>query len=607
MTPSQNNTPPTVLVAGAGPVGLMTAHELARRGIRVRLIDAADGPAETSRAMATHARSLETYDQAGLLDRMMARGRVVQRFTMHLNGRTLARLGPDYSRQPTRFPMTLMIGQAATEDVLRQAVADLGVRVEWGVRLTGFTQDADAVHAVLRTPAGEERLSVSRLVGCDGGHSTVRKLLGLPLVGDSTETWLIADAEVDVDLPQNSIHWVKVGTGTVMVIPFPEEGKWRLLDTADADYDGDPDAVAERFARKLRHGLRRPVTVRTPSWVSVFTIQQRMIGTMRVGRCTVAGDAAHVHSPASGQGLNTGIQDAFNLGWKLAMVEHGHADETLLDSYSAERVPIGRALLGSTRKATFLVQLKNSAAGVALPVVFAVVRRFAAVRGRIERKIIGTMSALAVAYPDGPLTRPDSRPADAPGPRSGTRLCQVTEEQARTEAWSALLNELRDPRGTLLVAGRDPAARDTAREAYGKHADWLSVRTLDDDVSGPGANPPAPARGDGSPAGRLGLGPGDWLPACTPHTVTAEPTARSARREHADPLPVTSLDDTSGSAPRALHDRDGLLRAHLGLGPGGWLLVRPDGYVCARGDRLTRDALEPALDALRGRRRVQGG
>ncbi|MET9297423.1 FAD-dependent oxidoreductase [Streptomyces sp. NPDC003077] len=543
MTTPQHDTAPAVLVAGAGPVGLMTTYELARRGVRVRLIDAADGPATTSRAMATHARTLETYDQAGLLDRIMARGRVVQRFTMHRNGRTLARLGPDYSRHPTRFPMTLMIDQAATEDVLRQAVAELGVKVEWGVRLTAFTQDADAVHTVLRTPAGEEHLTVRRLVGCDGGHSTVRKLLGLPLVGHATETWLIADAHLDVDLPQNSIHWVKTGTGTVMVIPFPEKGRWRLLDTADAHYDGDPEAVAERFARKLRHGLGRPVTVRTPTWVSVFTIQQRMIGTMRVGRCAVAGDAAHVHSPASGQGLNTGVQDAFNLGWKLAMVERGHADEHLLDSYPAERVPIGRALLGATKKATFLVQLKNSTAAAALPAVFAVVRRSAAVRGRIERKIIGAMSALALAYPDSPLTLPDPRPAGAPGPRPGTRLPQVTEAGARTDGWTALLDELRDPRCTLLVAGGVPDVLGTARGTAREHAAWLSVRTLDD---APGEVP---------------------------------------ERE-----------------PSSLADRDGRLRAHLGLRPGAWLLVRPDGYVCARGPRLTPHALEPALDALRGRR-----
>ncbi|BFO23234.1 hypothetical protein SHKM778_96220 (plasmid) [Streptomyces sp. KM77-8] len=403
--------PPQVLVAGAGPVGLTAAVELARRGLRVRLVDAASGPAVTSRAMATHARSLETYDQQGLIDDLMSRGRRIQRFTMHAGGRTLARLGPDYSRVPTRYPMTLMIDQAATEEVLRQAAAKLGVKVEWGVRLEGFTQDADAVHTVLRTADGEEHLTVERLVGCDGGHSTVRKLLGLPLLGDSSETWLIADAELEAGLPQNSIHWIKAGRGTVMAIPFPEENKWRLLDTADASYGGDPDQVAERFARKLRAGLGRPVKVSTPSWVSVFTIQQRMITSMSEGRVVLAGDAAHVHSPASGQGLNTGVQDAYNLAWKLALVVQGHAPQTLLDSYSAERVPIGRALLGSTRKATRLVQLKNSLAGVALPLVFALVRRC----GPCGAGSSGRSSAPCRRWPCTTRTAPDPPRPPSPG------------------------------------------------------------------------------------------------------------------------------------------------------------------------------------------------
>ena len=194
-----------VLIAGAGPVGLTAAYELARHGVRVRVVDAADGPATTSRALATHARTLETYDQMGVLPEMMARGRRIQAFTMHRNGRMLARMGADYSQLPTRFPLTLMIDQALTEKVLREAAAVRGVRVEWGVRLEAFGQDDSAVHVTLRRADGTvELFEVPWLVGCDGGHSTVRKLLGLPLIGDSSETWLIADAVVDTPLPQEA-------------------------------------------------------------------------------------------------------------------------------------------------------------------------------------------------------------------------------------------------------------------------------------------------------------------------------------------------------------------------------------------------------------------
>jgi NADPH-dependent dioxygenase len=275
------------------------------------------------------------------------------------------------------------------------------------------------------------------LVGADGGHSTVRKRLGLRLLGESTQTWLIADAVVETDLPRDSIHWMHTGDGTIMLVPFPDPGKWRLLDTVDVDHDGDPEQVAARFRTKISRALGTPTVVRTPTWVSVFTIQQRMIERMRVGRCFVAGDAAHVHSPASGQGMNTGVQDAYNLGWKLAEVARGEAEERLLDSYGVERVPVGRVLLGSTKKATALVALKNAAAGVVLPVALGLLRRLTPVKRRIERKIMKGMSGLALSYPDSPISLGAGERVEA----------LVPGDRPEIEA------ELRSPRWTLLAFG----------------------------------------------------------------------------------------------------------------------------------------------------------
>ena len=371
------------LIVGAGPSGLTTAHELVRRGIEVRIVDAAQGPAGTSRALATHARTLEIYDQMGILPELLPQGRRIQKFTLHQSGRKLAALKADYSELPTRFPMTVMVDQAITEKVLRDAVAGFGGKVEWGVRLESLEQDADGVTVRLRHPGDRvETVRTDWLVGCDGGHSAVRKQLGLTLVGDSSETWLIADAVLDAGLDDTSLHWLRTRDGALMAVPFPEPGKWRLLDTADVTYDGDAQQIGERFARKLSQAVGRPVTVQTPTWVSVFTIQQRMITRMRSGRCFVAGDAAHVHSPASGQGMNTGIQDAYNLAWKLASVIRGHAGQELLDTYGAERVPVGARLLGSTNRATQLIQLKSPVAGLILPVMFKVVSTVPPLRPR---------------------------------------------------------------------------------------------------------------------------------------------------------------------------------------------------------------------------------
>ncbi|SDP01385.1 2-polyprenyl-6-methoxyphenol hydroxylase [Streptomyces sp. cf386] len=514
---------PQVLVAGAGPVGLTVAHELARRGLRVRLVDAASGPADTSRAVATHPRTLETYDQMGVIDQILEQAQQIRAFTMFSGGRRLVRLDADYSTMPTRYPFTAIVEQVDTEAVLRAAVARLGVTVEWGVKLTGFAQRPDRVEVRLEHADGApETAEASWLVGCDGGHSTVRRTLGLPLLGETSETWMLADAPVDVDLPRDSIYWIHTGAQALMMVPFRRGGRWRLLDTTTAAPETPATQIAARFAAKLGPGLGREVAVQEPTWTSVFTFQQRMVPRMGEGRVFVAGDAAHVHSPASGQGMNTGIQEAYNLAWKLAMVEEGHAHRDLLDSYSAERVPIGAQLLGSTKKATFLVQLKNAFAGIALPVVFTVIRNVTPLRRKVQRKVLGGISGLLLGYPDSPLTTaPD---ADTAGPRPGTRASGAAAADPRHPGCRAWASELRDTRWTLAVA--DGAAAETPEH------DWLSVRTLGDEgTRGPGA----------------------------------------------------------------LADPDGVLRAALGLADGGWLLVRPDGYVAARGREATAQALGRAL------------
>ncbi|HEV2371283.1 MAG TPA: FAD-dependent monooxygenase, partial [Streptosporangiaceae bacterium] len=395
---------PDVLVAGAGPVGLLAAYELARRGVAVRLVDAATGPTATSRAIATHARTLEVYDQLGLLDRFLARGQVISGFSVFQGGRRLVRLEADYRATPTRRPFTLAIEQVATEAVLREAAAEVGVRPEWDTALATIEQDGDTVTVGLEHADGSrESVRVPWLVGCDGGHSTVRKLLDLRLHGSSNQTWLLADAPLAVDLPRDSIYFIRTGGATLMAVPLRDGNRWRLLDTVDVDDGGGPRAVADRFAAKLRAGLGRDLVVGDPTWVSVFTAQQRMVSGMRTGRCLVAGDAAHVHSPASGQGMNTGLQEAYNLAWKLAMVVHGYAGPGLLDTYPQERMPVGAALLASTERATDLIDLHNWFADLLLPVAMSAVRVFPPLRHRVQTKILSGISGLALSYADSAL------------------------------------------------------------------------------------------------------------------------------------------------------------------------------------------------------------
>ncbi len=508
---------PAVLVVGAGPVGLTAALQLARRGVAVRLIDEVAGPATTSRALATHARTLEIYDQMGVLADIAPHGTRVNAFVRHLGTHTV-RVDFDFGDLVTRFPYVFNVDQVITERVLRGHAAAAGVQVEWGTGLVSFMQDEQGVTAVLKHHGHEdETVRVQYLWGCDGGHSTVRKSLGLPLTGESAHTWTIADAEVDTGVDRDGLHWVFPPGGALMLFPFPDPHKWRLLDTTGEGDPEQPEAVAARFRAKLSAALGRDTPVATPSWVSTFTIQQRAVPTMHVGRCFVSGDAAHVHSPASGQGMNTGIHDAYNLAWKLAMVLDGDAGPSVLDTYDVERVPVGQALLASTGE-VMATAMSDATEDDTARSDYAFMRRL--IRG---------MSGLTIAYPDSPLTLRDDADGSDGTVQPGERLTQVGAEDAATAGWIRLRTALRDYRWHLLT-GPGPFAGD-----LGQHGS---------------------------------VSPPSWV------------------------RPV-ALDDTT--------DPQGAVRRTLRLTDGGWILVRPDGYVAARGSsRAPRPDVLERLQTLAG-------
>jgi len=518
-----------VLVAGAGPVGLMAALQLARFGISVRLVDAAAGPATTSRALGAHARSLEIYDQLGIIGEIAPHGTRVNAFVRHQGGQP-NRVDFDYDGLPTRFPYMFNIDQVIIERVLRSQAASHGVGVEWNTRLESFDQTGDGVTTVLLTSdgtsAGRETVRAKYLWGCDGGHSTVRKALQLPLEGQAAHTWLIADAIVHTDIARDGVHWLFPGGGALMLFPFPEPGRWRLLDTTGEGDAEQPEQIGEQFSAKLTRALGCDTLAERPTWVSKFTIQQRAVPAMHVGRCFVSGDAAHVHSPASGQGLNTGIQDAHNLAWKLAMVIHGDADATLLDTYDAERVPIGQALLSSTGEVMANAMVDTGAGD---PAAAESDRGFA-------RQLIRNMSGLTIAYPESPLTVP-REPGE--GPRPGERLVQATAADAQSPGWTMLREALRTPTWHMVdFAGDTHTGQDSAAAQ----------------------SAPLPA----------------WV----------DEVAVSRRR------PV--------EGDHGVWDSDGRVHDTLAATNGTWILVRPDGYVSARG---SGDAdLRAALGRLTGLR-----
>jgi NADPH-dependent dioxygenase len=452
-----------VLVVGAGPVGLMAAGELLRHGARVRLIEALPGPTETSRALATHGRTLEVYDQIGVLDQILERGQPCTAFVRHTEGAEPVRYDFGYSDDPIRYEYNLMIDQRLTEQVLRDHLHELGGRIEWNTRLEATEPGPDHVRCRTTGPDGaESTFEVPWLVACDGAHSIVRKSLGIPLRGASTKTWLVADAEVHADLDRNAGHLLFGDGGASLMFAYPSRGRWRVIDMTHARHGEDTATVIPRLQRRLSAATGQQIVIGVPSWMSIFTIQQRAVPTMRSGRCFLAGDAAHVHSPAGGQGMNTGLQDAFNLAWKLAAVTTGNAvgdaTEPLLDSYSLERVPIGQALLESTALITDYVMNADNALHTS------------ATFADTGREIIGRVQATAITYHDSPLTTPATGDAL---PRPGERVTRVDAKRATDPVWRTLLAHLRRPGWTLLLL-RTPTGPD------GPHPQPLHTLRLDD-------------------------------------------------------------------------------------------------------------------------------
>ena len=331
----------SVLIVGAGPTGLTLAIDLLRRGISCRLIEASETPFTGSRGKGIQPRTLEIFDDLGVIDPILAAGGLYPRLRIHLGPLSMRAGSLGSSKQPTvsiPYPNLWMVPQSRTEAILRERLHALGGRVEFDTAIITFRQDQDGVEATLSTG---ETVRVGYLVGCDGGHSTVRED-SRPEVGrrnDRREALLVADVEVE-GLNRHDWHiWPFVKGGVIGLCPLPNTSLFQLT------------AKAETIGAELEGVVHRATGHRVGrvAWQSIYQPAVRMVNRYRVGRVFLAGDAAHVHPPAGGQGLNTGVQDAYNLGWKLAHVVRG-GPESLLDSYESERLPIAAAVLGLSKR-----------------------------------------------------------------------------------------------------------------------------------------------------------------------------------------------------------------------------------------------------------------
>jgi 2-polyprenyl-6-methoxyphenol hydroxylase-like FAD-dependent oxidoreductase len=423
-----------VIVVGAGPTGLMLACELALRGVRCRVLERRAERPNITRAFAVHARTLELLDARGLGDDLVPRGVVVRE------------VGPapganiDLRKLGTRYPMILIVPQSGTEQLLLQRARELGVDVVEGAEIVALQQDADQVVVELADGSAQ---AARYVVGCDGAHSTVRGLLGVDFVGTQYETHiLLADVRL-TDPPEDAMFASSNKNGAVIVVPFGD-GWFRAIawDRAREQVPLTEPLPMEEMHAAFGRIAGTDFGMREQRWSSRFLSERRQARHYRIGRVFLAGDAAHVHSPLGGQGMNTGIQDAMNLGWKLAAAVHGSAPSWLIDSYHDERHRVGAQVLALTDGFNRLI-LGRSAIGRA---VQARVLRLIVGFGPTRRAMAGRLTGIGITYP-----------ATGPGrhPWAGRRMPDLRCAGGR------LYEILRDGRFVLL----DTTAGGTGAEA----------------------------------------------------------------------------------------------------------------------------------------------
>ncbi|WP_406126463.1 FAD-dependent monooxygenase [Streptomyces sp. NBC_00989] len=381
----------TVIVVGSGPTGLLLAGDLATAGVPVTVLEKRPRKiSNLSRAFVLHARALEQLDARALADELEAVGQPLDRL------RLFGRLTVDLTTLPSRFNHLLVVPQYEVEKALLRRAVEAGADFRYETEMTGLAQDADGVTVEVRGPGGEtEALGAAYVVGADGMRSAVRDAVGLPFPGCSViRSVVLADVLLD-EKPETLLTVATVGDAFAFIAPFGD-GYYRVIGWNRAHDVADDEPLDLDEVREItRLALGRDFGMRDARWMSRFHSDERQAPAYRVGRVFLAGDAAHVHTPAGGQGMNTGLQDAANLGWKLAAVIGGHAPGALLDTYQAERHPVGRSVLRSSGGIVRLAMAKRPWTLALRAALTTVLDHVAPAR----RKALGQLTGIGYTYP----------------------------------------------------------------------------------------------------------------------------------------------------------------------------------------------------------------
>src|SRR6266851_2291609 len=433
-----------VLVVGGGPTGLMLANQLGRRGVRAVIIDRHSGPAQQTRAIAVQARTLEIYSKLGLAERALELGLRGNGANMWVEGKRTARIPlGDIGKSLSPFPFVLMLGQDDNERIMGERLRQWGMAVQWNTELVAFEQAPDRVTTTLKARDGSTRKVVAAYIaGCDGGHSTVRELSGITFPGAPYEhVFFVADTVATGPMIPGELNIYLWRDGFHLFFPMRGTDRWRVIGILPRPLRGRDDLGFEETIPSIRHEAGAGLSFKACSWFSTYRIHHRCAERFRKGRCFLLGDAAHVHSPAGGQGMNTGLQDAYNLAWKLALVVKGRADAALLRTRIVARV------------AAFAMTIE-----------------------RVRNLAFRTISQIGIRYRESPLSRTlVSLPRGAPA--AGDRFPWLQLRLRADGPVEDLFRKLDDTRYNLIVVGQ-PAPSE---EALGL-GDLLSTHVIPDDA-----------------------------------------------------------------------------------------------------------------------------
>lgn len=445
-----------VLIVGAGPTGLMLANQLARRGVRPLIIDRHSGPAQQSRAMVVQARTLEIYSKMGLNEQVHTFGTIGCGANMWASGKLTARIPiGDIGRSMSPYPYILMLGQDDNERIMGARLNELGVDVKWNTELTEFEQHPNHVDVTLKQPDNStHRFRAAWVAGCDGSRSLVREKSGIMFPGAPYENvFFVADTEATGTMKLGELNVYLWANGFHLFFPMKGKDRWRVIGILPKTMWHREDLTFDEVVPAVQQEAGTDLAFKQCSWFSTYRIHQRAAERFRDRRCFLLGDAAHIHSPAGAEGMNTGLQDAFNLAWKLALVVKGRADVSLLDTYEQERIPVAKRLLATTDRMFQVIVMDGWLGRLFRMRILARLAAFAMTKERVRKLAFQTISQIGIRYRESSLSK--NLPGLPEGaPRAGDRFPWMKLAFQPDRPVEDLFARLEDTYFNLLVFGQ---------------------------------------------------------------------------------------------------------------------------------------------------------